>query len=298
MTPPPPFTFANDGHDRHSELRDDTARLAEIWADPATRVLVVGKEHVATAGDDVRWLRTDEAPEGERLYLGEADSMHSFAVMVDHVPDDLEPESLRIAGARMTAAGNDIDAGLAVHAVGIANWHSTHGRCARCGHATDIAQAGHVRRCPECGATHFPRTDPAVIMLVTDGDERALLGRQAVWPEGRFSTLAGFVEPGESLEDAVRREIHEESGIDVGTVTYAGSQPWPFPSSLMLGFFAEAASFDIAVDGVELEDARWFTREQVTEMTAREQIALPTSISISRYLIDTWHGGTITGAWT
>lgn len=134
-------------------------------------------------------------------------------------------------------------------------------------------------------------------MLITDDQDRALLGRQPSWPEGRFSTLAGFVEPGESLDDAVRREVKEEVGVDVGDVTYAGSQPWPFPSSLMLGFFGKATSADIVVDANEIAEARWFTREEVTEMTASTDLLLPPNVSISRALIQEWHGGQIHGKW-
>ena len=132
-----------------------------------------------------------------------------------------------------------------VHAVALENWQRLHRFCSRCGERTVIAAAGHIRRCPACGAEHYPRTDPAVIMLVTDEQDRSLLGRQVHWPEGRFSTLAGFVEPGESMEQSVRREVFEEAGVPVGEVEYVASQPWPFPSSLMLGFMARAVSHDI-----------------------------------------------------
>jgi NAD+ diphosphatase len=134
-------------------------------------------------------------------------------------------------------------------------------------------------------------------MLITDGDDRAVLGRQGRWPKGWFSTLAGFVEPGESLPDAVRREVMEEAGLVVGSVEFAGSQPWPFPSSLMLGFHGIAETEDIVVDGDELAEARWFSRDEVTELTAAGELLLPPSVSISRWLIDTWHQGEITGNW-
>jgi NAD+ diphosphatase len=160
-----------------------------------------------------------------------------------------------------------------------------------------VHDAGHVRQCPSCGTHHFPRTDPAVIMLITDGEDRALLGRQSVWPPNRFSPLGGFVEPGESLPDAVRREVMEEVGVEVGEVTYAGSQPWPFPSSLMLGFFGTALTHDIRVDGNEIEEARWFTREEMTEMSAKSELLLPPLVSISRWLVNEWHGGEISGKW-
>jgi len=256
--------------------------------------MVIGGEHVATVdGKGIRWISLDQAPEGEWIFLGTKGAAGFAAVMVDRVPQELEPVSLRMLGPSIAAD----EASLAVHAVGIARWHQTHQFCANCGVATEMAEAGHTRVCPSCGTHHFPRTDPAVIMLITDGDDRALLGRQPVWPEGRFSTLAGFVEPGETLDDAVRREVMEEVGITVGEVTYAGSQPWPFPSSLMLGFFGRALSTDITVDDNEIAEARWFTREQVTEMTAASELLLPPNVSISRWLLQKWHGGTIHGKW-
>lgn len=256
--------------------------------------MVIGGEHVSTVGGSgIRWCKIDEAPDGEWLFLGIKDDIRYAAVMVDRVPTELEPVSLRTLGPTIAPD----EASLAVHAVGIARWHQTHKHCARCGAVTAPGEAGHIRVCPACGAHHFPRTDPAVIMLITDGDDRALLGRQPVWPEGRFSTLAGFVEPGETLNDAVRREVMEEVGIEVGKVTYAASQPWPFPSSLMLGFFGEALSVDITVDHNEIAEARWFTRDEVTEMTASSDLLLPPNVSISRWLLQSWHGGTIHGKW-
>ena len=150
--------------------------------------------------------------------------------------------------------------------------------------------------CGRCGAQHFPRADPAVIMLVTDGD-RALLGRQASWPEGRFSTLAGFVDPGESLEQAVVREVAEEVGVEVDQVTYFGNQPWPFPASLMVGFFARARTTEIAVDDHEISDARWFTRDELRAGAETGRLVLPGGISISRSLVESWYGAPLPGHW-
>lgn len=240
----------------------------------------------------------DHAPDGLWIFLGIRDGLGYAAVLVERIPDELEPQSLRFIGPTVAPQ----DASLAVQAVGLSRWHQTHGHCARCGSATDVIKAGHASMCPSCGTEHFPRTDPAVIMLITDGDasspgDRALLGRQPVWPPGYFSTLAGFVEPGESLIDAVRREVLEEVGIVVGDVAYLGSQPWPFPSSLMLGFHGVAETFDITVDGDELEEARWFSRQEITELTASGELMLPPSVSISRWLVEQWHQGDISGSW-
>lgn len=283
------YAFDRTHHDRAGHLRKDNA-----WRTPDTRVLVVGGEHVATvAGTGIRWISLDEAPDGEWIFLGIKDDMRYAAVMVDRVPVELDPVSLRVLGPTLAAD----EASLGVHAVGLARWHASHRYCAACGQPSDPAEAGHVRICPACGTHHFPRTDPAVIMLITDGNDRALLGRGPQWPAGRFSTLAGFVEPGESLDDAVRREVMEEVGVQVGEVTYAASQPWPFPSSLMLGFFGQALTSEITIDANEIAEARWFTRDDVTRMTSSSEMLLPPNASISRWLLQQWHGGTIHGKW-
>jgi NAD+ diphosphatase len=177
------------------------------------------------------------------------------------------------------------DGGMVAHAVALLNWHRRHRFCANCGTPSDSREAGHIRRCPKCGAEHHPRTDPVVIMLVHDGD-RAILGRQAHWPPGRYSALAGFVEPGESLEEAVAREVREETGARVADVAYHSSQPWPFPASLMLGFIARWTSGEPVVGDGELEDVRWFTREEIAAGEAK----LPPRQAIARRLIEEWLG--------
>jgi NAD+ diphosphatase len=191
---------------------------------------------------------------------------------------------------------DDAGAGLFTAALALTNWHATHTHCARCGTPTDIVQAGWLRSCPHCGAEHYPRTDPAVIMSVVDDAGRILLGRQAAWPPKRYSTLAGFVEPGESLEAAVRREVAEEASIQIGDVEYRGSQPWPFPSSLMLGFRAHALTTGAEADGVELASARWWTRQQFAADIAGRELMLPPRVSIARRLIEDWYGGPVDDA--
>jgi len=195
--------------------------------------------------------------------------------------------SLRDAGARLAAH----DAGLVTTAVALDAWHERHPRCPRCGAPTRATQAGWVRTCTVDASEHYPRTDPAVIMAVVDADDRILLAHAVAWPAGRHSTLAGFVEPGESLEHAVRREVAEETGVLVGDVTYAGSQPWPFPASLMVAFVGRALTTDVRVDGVEVEHARWFTREALRDAIVAGEVVPPFASSIARALIEDWYGG-------
>jgi NAD+ diphosphatase len=294
---PSKLALARSMLDRAADRRRDDAWLAVAWERPDTQVAVVATDRLAVTEDRHRldFVKPSDAPDGDRVFMGvdQPDGRAVFAVLTS---DSFEARfaSLREAGAFL----DDREAGIAVHAVGLANWHATHPHCSRCGAATEVAEAGHIRRCPECGAQHFPRSDPAIIVLVTDEADRALLGRGATWPAGRYSTLAGFVEPGESLEAAVRREVLEETGIVVGNeVRYAGSQPWPFPSSLMVGFYARAASTEIRVDGDEIADARWFTRDDLHSAVEAANVRLPGAVSISRRLIEGWYGAELPGRW-
>ena len=206
----------------------------------------------------------------------------------------LRPADLREAAALL----NDRDAGLFTHAVALANWHATHTHCPRCGTPTVTVAAGHAQRCPADGSEHFPRIDPAVIMLVTDPDDRCLLARNRRWPERRVSILAGFVEPGESAEQAVAREVREETGIVADRVRYAGSQPWPMPQSLMLGFRAAASGdLELRVDDDEIAEAHWYSREELRRALAAREILLPPPVSIAHRLIESWYGEELPGVW-
>lgn len=283
-------------HDRAGRRRTDDAWLAETWADPGTRVLLLagGRFPVTADRRGIAWVGPGQAAEGQRVFLGEQHGVARFAVLLPKEAAAEDWAGLREVGADLTVD----DAGLLVHAVALAEWHRAHRHCPRCGGRLAVAAAGHVLTCEECGRQQFPRSDPAVIMLVTDGDDRALLGRQPSWPEGRYSTLAGFVDPGESLEQAVVREVEEEVGVTVGEVTYFGNQPWPFPASLMVGFFARAVgSTEISVDGEEISDARWFTREEMRAEAEAGTLRLPGGISISRSLVEAWYGGRLPGHW-
>jgi NAD+ diphosphatase len=287
--------------DRAAEHRVDRAWLARRWTSPGARVLVVDDQRVA-ANDDrsgLRWLDpTDVKASPDDAYLLGIDGDETFFA-VPAVAERLHPAGGSVATATLRELGPQLDdreAGLAVHAVGLANWHAAHGHCSRCGAPTYVSDGGHVRRCPADGSQHFPRTDPAVIVLVTDDDDRALLGHNGASPANRYSTLAGFVEPGESLEAAVAREVREEVGVEVADVTYAGSQPWPFPSSLMVGFFARGRSHRIRVDGEEITDARWFSRDELAALAASGDVLLPSPVSIARLLVEGWYGGAIATA--
>jgi len=190
----------------------------------------------------------------------------------------------------LAASLNSVDAPVFAAALSLARWHSRHRFCATCGHSTDVVRGGWSRRCPDCSAEHFPRVDPVVIMLAEHGG-RVLLGRQPHYPPGRYSALAGFVEVGESIEDSVARELAEEAGIAVTDVTYMASQPWPFPSSLMVGCRADAMSDELTIDYSELDDARWFTREEVAEAVAGDEDApfqAPPPHTIARTLLERW----------
>jgi NAD+ diphosphatase len=295
--------------DRTVELRLDELALAAAWSNPDTRVLVVseGRAFVLDEPDpvDPEGTRTRlvtlpayDAPEGDRYFLGRDESgFMFFAVPTETLPGrldgDARPASLREVGLLLS----DRDAGLLTHAVALEHWHRSHRFCSKCGNPTEVAAAGHIRRCAHCGTEHYPRTDPAVIMAVTDPEERLLLGRGSSWDQRRFSVLAGFVEPGESLEQAVAREVAEEAGLTVTSVTYMGSQPWPFPYSLMLGFNATVDDPErMRADGEEVLEVRWFSRQELAEATASGEILLSGRISIARALIERWYGGPIESA--
>jgi NAD+ diphosphatase len=287
--------FAGAFVDRSGERRKDPDWLAEALRDDATRFVPVWGERCLVGGDPPAAILLERAAiadfvdEDSIIFLGLFRDQPAFAVPIEDSSEapfgELgEFKDLRFLG---TVLPPD-EANLCAHARGLVLWHEATHYCPRCGSQSLPAAGGNTRRCcnPDCNRELFPRTDPAIIVLVKDG-ERCVLGRQSSWPEGRYSTIAGFVEPGESLEDAVRREVYEETNIRVGAVTYHSSQPWPFPSSLMLGFIAEATSDSIHLNDGELEDARWFSREQLKS----GDVGLPFRISIARRLVDHFING-------
>jgi NAD+ diphosphatase len=291
--------------DRAAELRSDRAEMDRLLADPRARFVGASADHVVVSSHEpdggVHLLRrplNGQVNPYQPILLGlEQDGRPLFAADVS------EPE----AGALLEATGtgrllllrdagmllSQAEGGLAAYLVGLLNWHRTHMFCSRCGSGTKVAEAGLSRRCPRCKASHFPRTDPVVIMLVSDGD-RVLLGRRLGWEPGRFSILAGFISSGETPEEAVLREVLEEAGIEAHAPSYIASQPWPFPSSLMLGFEASADGGEPVPQVGEMADVRWFTFEEIRAAQQRPgqlgdgTLRLPGEVSIARSLIDAW----------
>lgn len=279
--------------DRATTERKDPARIAELLADPAARALAEGSDGVLVRNGELVRAALESNPASESILLGLRDGAALFAIDLDaldpaaraSLTDGARIVSLREAGAELP---HD-EAGLAAYLTALLGWHRKHRFCSNCGAATDVEQAGYLRHCPRCGTNHFPRTDPVVIMTVEDRG-RLLLGRRAGWPDRRFSVLAGFVAPGESAEEAVVREVREESGIVARGPVYVSSQPWPFPSSLMLGFEAHAEGGEPSARDGELEEVHWFTHRDVHDAIdgRRADLLLPPPISIARFLIERW----------
>ena len=294
--------FAGNPLDRVSERRRDAAWIAGLLADPAACVLPMCDLRPLVAGDaaTLDWQPVEpwrgRIAEGAMLiFLGLDDNGRPhFAIDAGSVPADRDLPDVRTLATLLPQG----EAAILAEARSLLDWHARHGFCAQCGKPTKVEAAGWVRRCPECRVSHFPRTDPVVIMLAVRG-EYGLLGRNKRRPGSRFSCLAGFMEPGETLEDAVRREVREESNIRVGRVKYLACQPWPFPSSLMTGFLCEALSDEITIDPEELADARWFSRAEIRAMVERAAtgpddpslLSLPGPVAIAHHICRRWSSG-------
>ncbi|QOC23267.1 NAD(+) diphosphatase [Wenzhouxiangella sp. AB-CW3] len=307
----PILKYADARIDRAAALREDPGWVEKALKQSDARIIATWRSRhllCITESDQPRAVRL--SPEhlaehmvehGEAVFLGMEDSMTLFAVdlsdRIDPEPE-LEPEASFVDLRRFGPLLDGHDANLLAYARAMLNWHRNHQYCGRCGAATASSAGGHRRQCTskDCGHMSFPRTDPAIIVLVEhpgddDGPPRCLLGRSAHFPEGMYSTLAGFVEPGESLEQTVRREVFEEAGIELASVRYLASQPWPFPGSLMLGFHATASSTIIRRNDEELEAVRWFSLDEVDqfgESGETDGLCLPRPDSIARFLIDHW----------
>jgi NAD+ diphosphatase len=291
----PPFTGM--ALDRASTERKDAEWIRARLADPGSRVIRAGAEGVVVsdgaAATPALVRGAVGGADGETVLLGLEGDAALFAVDLDALApgersqavDGNHVMGLREAGALMAPA----EAGLAAYVMALLNWHRRHRFCANCGHATDVTEGGYTRHCPRCGADHFPRTDPVVIMTV-EHDDRLLLGRRAGWPPGRLSVLAGFVSPGESAEEAVSREVEEESGIIARDPVFVASQPWPFPASLMLGFHAVSDGGEPRATDGELDEVHWHGRDAIQEAIdgGDPGFQLPPPVSIARFLIDRW----------
>ncbi|HAH09757.1 MAG TPA: NAD(+) diphosphatase [Alphaproteobacteria bacterium] len=297
-----PNTFANSPLDRASHRRVDAAWLKARLEDDRSLFLPLWRLMPFISGTGAArqagWMRMGLAEtlikDETAIFLGIANDSAHFAVDLGQGGSDpAQTMPLQGLGAfeDLRSVAGTIDAGdaaILAQAKSLIDWHQRHRFCANCGARTAMADAGYKRFCERCETEHFPRTDPVVIMLAIHGN-RCLLGRQPKWPQGFYSALAGFVEPGETIEEAVARELFEESAIKAGLVQYHSTQPWPYPSSLMIGCFAEALSTDIQVDTTELEEARWFTKEELRDALAGQgPIRCPPPLAIAHQLIKTW----------
>lgn len=303
-------TFGGSGLDRAASLRADPARQAELWAKARILTLWKGRPLIED-GQRIAWLGPEAPLAGKQetaIFLGLSDDTPVFAQDVSAwQPDQAIAPAAGIIDAQVqthpdlpaTMGFHELravmaqlsprDAELCATARALMEWHRIHGFCAACGAKSQMTHAGWQRTCPACNASHFPRTDPVVIMLITRGN-RLLLGRNAAWPEGMYSLLAGFIEPGETIEAAVRREVAEEAGIQVGAVSYLASQPWPFPASLMLGCRGDALTDEIRIDPEELQDARWVTREELLSAFAGTHPEIKPSRrgAIAQFIMQHW----------
>lgn len=308
-----PLSFAGDGFDRSAEERD---QADVIYTQAEARSIALWRGKPLVEGDRLVRLSVDHEifeDKGDCIYLGRPEGQPLFATDISKwEPADIEDAALGaflddsrqihpllpseqsfIEMRAMLTVLDPFEADVAATAKAVLEWQRSHGYCAKCGHKTEAVKGGWQRSCSACGAQHFPRTDPVVIMMVERND-RVLVGRGATWPEKMYSVLAGFVEPGETIEAAVRREVFEETGITVGEVHYAASQSWPFPSSLMIGCTAVATSDDIRIDPEELADAKWLTREELASVFSGEhpEVAPPRKGPIAGRLLANWLAAT------
>ena len=288
--------------DRASELRSDEAELNRLWS--AAKIIRVAESRLATDGTSLRFFTAAEVEKlieskiftsGDKYFLGidTASKLAYFAWDCDEV-GLAAGESSTEGMASLRELGGTLDEfhlGISMHAIALSNWHRSHPHCSKCGALTESSLGGSVRVCVKDQSQHHPRTDSAVIVLVKDKDDRILLGHQPIWPDGRFSTFAGFLEPGETFEQCVEREVFEESGVKVNEIRYLGSQPWPFPASIMIAFSAVVDDPSTAkADGVEITEVRWFSREELKAAVADRSLLLPPTISVARKMIAMWFG--------
>lgn len=286
--------------DRAGDIRLKPDELDRLWNSGKILHHASGK-FLTNSSDGIKFLAAKEIADlkatgkyssGEKIFLGVDNGVGYFAWCSDAINLDEHEADQNFKTLRAIGDGlSDLEMGLAVHAQALANWHHTHQFCARCGATTTAGNGGTLRNCDKDSSEHYPRTDPAIIVLIKDKDDRVLLGRQKVWPEHRFSCFAGFVEPGESFEHCVAREVGEEAGVNVSDVIYLGSQPWPFPASIMIAFQAITNNPDAArPDGEEIEQVRWLSRAEMKAAIADKSLLLPPIMSVARKMIEAWYG--------
>jgi NAD+ diphosphatase len=276
--------------DRGGEMRTDRVRMDELWQSAV--IIEVGMGRIRSTDAGPHFLSAADAIGGERYFLGidVATNRPYFAWASGKVDSEVE-DYLTL---RELAGGlSPLHLEIAMHAIALSNWHDSHPHCPKCGAPTQVDLAGAARKCDRDEMQHHPRTDPAVIVLVKDRDDRILLGHQPVWPDGRFSTFAGFLEPGETFEQCVAREVFEEAGVRLTEIKYLGSQPWPFPASVMIAFEAVTESPDDArPDGEEITEVKWFSRSELKSAAEDGSLLLPPTVSVARRMIEGWLGAT------
>ena len=285
--------------DRSSELRQSPEEMAKLWQ--SAKIIHIARQRFLVSDGELRFLNSNEIANldkkfsnGLKIFLGVVEGRSYFAYCTDiesglaesfDSGEDKEYLSLREVDKRFS----EFSIAICMQAQAISNWHHTHPKCAKCGMETAAEKGGYVRICKSCGAEHFPRVDPAIIVLLRDRDDRIILGRQKVWPEKRFSCFAGFVEPGESFEQAVIREVLEEAGVLVSEINYLTSQPWPFPASLMISFEAITDNPELVrPDGEEIEAIKILSRSEFESEIASEELLLPPKVSVARKMIEAW----------
>lgn len=285
--------------DRSSELRLDKQGLAESWK--RAKIIHIARQRFLTDGAKLTFLSADQIAtldkkfsDGLKIFLGIANGVNYFAYCTDVSQIELTSfdesgDSNYLTLREVDGIFSEFDIAICMHAQSLSNWHHTHPKCAKCGKDTKPEKGGSIRLCESCGAEHFPRVDPAIIVLLRDRQDRIILGRQKIWPAKRFSCFAGFVEPGESFEQTVEREVLEEAGVSVSEIKYLTSQPWPFPASLMISFEAVTDTPELVKpDGEEIESIKVLTREQFEAELASEELLLPPKVSVARKMIEAW----------
>ena len=285
--------------DRSSELRLDKQALAERWQ--SAKIIHIARQRFLTDGSKLTFLSADQIAtldkkfsEGLKIFLGIANGVHYFAYCTDVSQVELTSfdeggDSNYLTLREVDGIFSEFEIAICMHAQSLSNWHHAHPKCAKCGKDTKPEKGGSIRLCESCGAEHFPRVDPAIIVLLRDRQDRIILGRQKIWPAKRFSCFAGFVEPGESFEQTVEREVLEEAGVTVSEIKYLTSQPWPFPASLMISFEAVTDTPELVKpDGEEIEAIKVLSREQFEAELASEELLLPPKVSVARKMIEAW----------